>query len=110
MATNGEAFPWDDIRLPSFIQPVRYDIELTPNLTSLWVKGIEKFFFTVSKETNFIVFHSKVGWANIRHIFNTRIMNIFDLLFEYSNIIRIFYAIKFYNITFVKIFFIFFEN
>lgn len=33
-------------------------IELTPNLTSLWVKGIEKFFFTVTEETNFIVFHS----------------------------------------------------
>jgi hypothetical protein len=29
-----------------------------------------------------------VGWANIRHILNIRIMNIFDLLFEYSNIIR----------------------
>ena len=58
-ATNGEPFPWDDIRLPKFIQPVRYDIELTPNLTSLWVKGIEKFFFTVTEETNFIVFHSK---------------------------------------------------
>jgi hypothetical protein len=25
----------------------------------------------------------QVGWANIRHIFNIRIMNIFDLLFEY---------------------------
>ena len=59
IATNGEPFPWDDIRLPEFIKPVRYDIELTPNLTSLWVKGIEKFFFTVSEETNFIVFHSK---------------------------------------------------
>jgi hypothetical protein len=31
---------------------------------------------------------SLLGWANIRHIFNIRIMNIFDLLFEYSNIIR----------------------
>lgn len=59
LATNGEPFPWDDIRLPSFIQPVRYDIELTPNLTTLWVKGIEKLIFTVSEETNFIVFHSK---------------------------------------------------
>jgi len=59
IATNGETFPWDDLRLPKFIHPVRYDIELTPNLTSLWVKGIEKFFFTVSEETNFIVFHSK---------------------------------------------------
>jgi hypothetical protein len=39
IATNGDTFPWDDIRLPSFIKPIRYDIELTPNLTSLWVKG-----------------------------------------------------------------------
>ena len=39
IATNGETFPWDDLRLPKFINPVRYDIELTPNLTSLWVKG-----------------------------------------------------------------------
>ena len=36
----------------------RYDIELTPNLTTLWVKGIEKLIFTVSQETQFIVFHS----------------------------------------------------
>ena len=35
-----EEFPWNDVRLPSFIQPIRYDIELTPNLTTLGVKGI----------------------------------------------------------------------
>ena len=46
IATNGETFPWDDLRLPKFIHPVRYDIELTPNLTSLWVKGN---FFSFSK-------------------------------------------------------------
>ncbi len=39
IATNGEEFPWDDIRLPQFIKPIRYDIELTPNLTTKWVKG-----------------------------------------------------------------------
>ena len=43
IATNGETFPWDDIRLPAFINPVRYDIELTPNLTSLWVKGMKMY-------------------------------------------------------------------
>nr|XP_040569452.1 endoplasmic reticulum aminopeptidase 1-like isoform X3 [Lepeophtheirus salmonis] len=59
VATNGEEFPWDDIRLPMFIRPVRYDIEMTPNLTTLWVKGIEKLIFTVTEETQFIVFHSK---------------------------------------------------
>jgi len=39
IATNGDTFPWEDIRLPAFIKPIRYDIELTPNLTTLWVKG-----------------------------------------------------------------------
>ena len=44
-ACNGEPceyedeFPWNDVRLPSFIMPIRYDIELTPNLTTLVVKG-----------------------------------------------------------------------
>jgi hypothetical protein len=38
----------------------------------------------------------KLGWANIRHIFNIRIMNIFDLLFKYSIIIRIVYVINFF--------------
>ena len=59
IATNGEEFPWDNVKLPSFITPIRYDIELTPNLTTQWVKGIEKLIFTVKEETNFIVFHSK---------------------------------------------------
>lgn len=59
IATNGEEFPWDNVKLPEFITPVRYDIELTPNLTTKWVKGIEKLIFTVKEETNFIVFHSK---------------------------------------------------
>lgn len=38
-ATNGEDFPWNDIRLPKFIKPLRYDIELSPDLDSRWVKG-----------------------------------------------------------------------
>ena len=37
IATNGEEFPWDDVRLPKFIVPIRYDIELEPNLTSRYV-------------------------------------------------------------------------
>ena len=34
-----DEFPWNDVRLPTFINPIRYDIELTPNLTTLVVKG-----------------------------------------------------------------------
>lgn len=59
VATNGEYFPWDDIRLPIFIRPVSYDLELTPNLTTLEVRGIIKLIFQVTEETDYIVFHCK---------------------------------------------------
>jgi len=59
MATTGEVFPWDDVRLPIFIRPLSYDLELTPNLTTLAVKGIIKLIFQVTEETDFIVFHIK---------------------------------------------------
>jgi hypothetical protein len=46
-------------RLPIFIRPVSYDLELTPNLTTRAVKGIIKLIFEVTEETYFIVFHIK---------------------------------------------------
>ena len=46
-------------RLPIFIRPVSYDLELTPNLTTLEVKGIIKLIFEVTEETDFIIFHIK---------------------------------------------------
>lgn len=59
IATNGETFPWNNVRLPMFIRPLSYDIELTPNLTTLAVKGIIKLIFQVTEETDFIIFHAK---------------------------------------------------
>ncbi|XP_034944364.1 endoplasmic reticulum aminopeptidase 2-like isoform X3 [Chelonus insularis] len=59
LATNGEIFPWDNVRLPSFAHPTRYNITIHPNLTTLEVKGQVTIEFYVDKETNFIVFHSK---------------------------------------------------
>jgi len=59
IATNGEVFPWNDVRLPIFVRPLSYDLELTPNLTTLAVKGIIKLIFQVTEETDFIIFHSK---------------------------------------------------
>jgi hypothetical protein len=47
--------------------------------------GINGKLLTASK-----IVKQKVGCPFIRHIFFIRIMNIFDLLFEYSNNIRIF--------------------
>ncbi|XP_015117204.1 endoplasmic reticulum aminopeptidase 2 [Diachasma alloeum] len=59
MATNGEIFPWDNVRLPAFSHPTRYNITIHPNLTTLEVKGQVTIEFYVDRETNFIVFHSK---------------------------------------------------
>ena len=43
VASSGEVFPWDEVRLPIFIRPVEYDLELTPNLTTLAPDGpVEK--------------------------------------------------------------------
>ncbi|OAD57971.1 Glutamyl aminopeptidase [Eufriesea mexicana] len=59
LATNGEVFPWNNVRLPMFAHPTRYNITIHPNLTTLEVKGQVTIEFYVDKETNYIVFHSK---------------------------------------------------
>ncbi|XP_043267317.1 endoplasmic reticulum aminopeptidase 2-like isoform X2 [Venturia canescens] len=59
LATNGEIFPWDNVRLPKFAHPTRYNLTIHPNLTTLEVKGQITIEFYVDRETNFIVFHSK---------------------------------------------------
>jgi len=58
-ATNGELFPWDNVRLPIFVRPLSYDLELSPNLDTLNVSGIIKLIFQVTEETDFIIFHAK---------------------------------------------------
>ncbi|XP_076751156.1 endoplasmic reticulum aminopeptidase 1 isoform X3 [Xylocopa sonorina] len=59
LATNGEVFPWNNVRLPAFAHPTRYNITIHPNLTTLEVKGQVTIEFYVDRETNYIVFHSK---------------------------------------------------
>ena len=56
-ATNGESFPWNDIRLPTTLVPLHYSVKLRPNLTTLELRGEMNVIFTVLEETNFIVFH-----------------------------------------------------
>lgn len=43
IATNGEVFPWNNLRLPTFVRPERYHINIHPNLTTLEVKGKKHF-------------------------------------------------------------------
>ncbi|XP_017303049.1 leucyl-cystinyl aminopeptidase-like, partial [Diaphorina citri] len=38
IATSGEVFPWNNVRLPTFAHPLRYVINIHPNLTTLDVK------------------------------------------------------------------------
>ncbi|XP_018905353.1 endoplasmic reticulum aminopeptidase 1 isoform X2 [Bemisia tabaci] len=59
IATTGEIFPWNNLRLPTFARPQRYHINIHPNLTTLDVKGQVSIDFQVERDTNFIVFHSK---------------------------------------------------
>ena len=80
IATNGEPFPWNDVRLPDSIVPLRYSVVLHPNLTTLFLRGQMEVVFAVQKETNFIVFHGKdvtltvvmVKDKNMREILTTR--------------------------------------
>lgn len=80
IATNGDPFPWNDVRLPDSIVPIRYSIVLHPNLTTLFLRGQMEVIFAVEKETNFIVFHGKnvtltvvmVKDKNQREILTTR--------------------------------------
>jgi hypothetical protein len=38
-ATNGEPYPWNSLRLPDFVKPLRYNLTIHPNLTTYDVKG-----------------------------------------------------------------------
>lgn len=81
-ATNGDPFPWNDIRLPTTLLPLQYSVVLHPNLTTLFLRGEMKVIFTVLEETNFIVFHGNnvtltvvmVKDKNQREVLNTRIL------------------------------------
>ncbi|VVC37450.1 Aminopeptidase N-type,ERAP1-like C-terminal domain,Peptidase M1, membrane alanine aminopeptidase, N- [Cinara cedri] len=70
IATNGEIFPWNNVRLPTFARPYSYHIRIHPNLTSLDVKGQVLINFTLTRDSNYIVFHSK----NLT-IFEKRLVN-----------------------------------
>lgn len=39
IATNGQPFPWHNIRLPNFVKPLKYNLTIHPNLTTFEVKG-----------------------------------------------------------------------
>ena len=46
-------------RLPKFIEPDSYDIEIVANMKSLLIKGAAILNFKMKSKSDFIVFHSK---------------------------------------------------
>ncbi|CAG9759897.1 unnamed protein product [Ceutorhynchus assimilis] len=57
-ATNGQIFPWNNVRLPTTLKPSRYNLTIHPNITTLEVRGQISIEFHCEKETNFIILHS----------------------------------------------------
>lgn len=58
-ATNGEPFPWHELRLPNTVIPLHYDLFVHPNLTSLDFAASEKIEVLVRDATQFIILHSR---------------------------------------------------
>ncbi|XP_075864317.1 endoplasmic reticulum aminopeptidase 2 isoform X1 [Microcebus murinus] len=59
VATNGEPFPWPELRLPNTVTPLHYDLLIHPNLTSLDFVASEKIEVLARAATQFIILHSK---------------------------------------------------
>ncbi|XP_053276925.1 endoplasmic reticulum aminopeptidase 1b [Pleuronectes platessa] len=59
IATNGQPFPWDRMRLPKTIFPLHYDLTIHPNLTTLDFTGLVRIELDVLEDTSMIVLHAK---------------------------------------------------
>ncbi|XP_074526657.1 endoplasmic reticulum aminopeptidase 1-like [Halichoeres trimaculatus] len=59
IATNGQPFPWDRMRLPTTISPIHYDLTIHPNLTTLDFTGVARIQLDVHEDTSIIILHAK---------------------------------------------------
>ncbi|XP_071788649.1 endoplasmic reticulum aminopeptidase 1-like [Asterias amurensis] len=59
IATNGELFPWTDIRLPETTKPVHYELDMVTNLSNFKVTGSVNITFRCTTGVNSIVMHTK---------------------------------------------------
>lgn len=57
ISTNGELFPWAQLRLPQSIKPLSYDLTLNPNLDKMTFTGRTVINMSILHSTNRIVFH-----------------------------------------------------
>ncbi|XP_037536182.1 endoplasmic reticulum aminopeptidase 1b [Nematolebias whitei] len=59
IATNGQPFPWDRMRLPQTVGPLHYDLTLHPNLTTLDFTGVVRISLDVREATSTVILHAK---------------------------------------------------
>lgn len=59
IATNGQPFPWNRMRLPKTVSPLHYDLNIHPDLTALNFTGIVRIQLDVHEDTNAVVLHAK---------------------------------------------------
>uniref|UniRef100_A0AAX7U8Y8 Aminopeptidase n=1 Tax=Astatotilapia calliptera TaxID=8154 RepID=A0AAX7U8Y8_ASTCA len=57
ISTNGELFPWAQLRLPQSIKPLSYDLTLNPDLDKMTFTGRTVISMSILHSTNRIVFH-----------------------------------------------------
>uniref|UniRef100_A0A665WV37 Aminopeptidase n=1 Tax=Echeneis naucrates TaxID=173247 RepID=A0A665WV37_ECHNA len=58
VSTNGELFPWAELRLPRSICPLSYNLTLAPDLDKMTFTGHTVIYMSVRHDTNYIVLHS----------------------------------------------------
>uniref|UniRef100_A0A8C5M616 Aminopeptidase n=1 Tax=Leptobrachium leishanense TaxID=445787 RepID=A0A8C5M616_9ANUR len=59
LGKSDSVFPWKEFRLPDYIMPQQYELYLHPNLTTLTFGGFTRITVTVTRQTNFLILHSK---------------------------------------------------
>ncbi|XP_017267900.1 endoplasmic reticulum aminopeptidase 1b [Kryptolebias marmoratus] len=59
IATNGQRFPWDRMRLPQTVSPLHYDLTIHPNLTTLDFTGVVRISLDVHEDTSVVILHAK---------------------------------------------------
>ncbi|XP_050768751.1 endoplasmic reticulum aminopeptidase 1 [Gymnogyps californianus] len=58
-STSSTPFPWDAVRLPKHVIPLRYHLLIHPNLTTLTFAGTAAIEVTVTRQTSAVILHGK---------------------------------------------------
>ncbi len=69
VATNGKPFPWTNVRLPTNVRPIRYDLYMHPDLVRFRFNGSVDITLQCKDSGDTIVFHSKNLTLSSRALF-----------------------------------------